>query len=156
MPRHDQLDLARVLLARSLDDQTLVRKVGPDTEIADAIIGFHAQQAGEALKRRVAELLVECRTSPHVGELMGSGRHPELADCRRVRFDIPAHHGASLASGSSTATSHQTAPPRNAAGSPSRRARVFAHTAKPASARAESVEVAKHSREHRRPGRPAD
>ncbi len=47
MPRHDQLDLARVLLARSLDDQTLVRKVGPDTEIADAIIGFHAQQAVE-------------------------------------------------------------------------------------------------------------
>lgn len=47
----------------------------------------------EALKRRVAELLVECRTNPYVGELMGSGRHPELADCRRVRFDVPAHHG---------------------------------------------------------------
>ena len=39
----------------------------------------------ETLKRRVAELLVECRTNPYVGELMGSGRHPELADCRRVR-----------------------------------------------------------------------
>ncbi len=36
-----------MLLARSLDDQTLVRKVGPDTEIADAIVGFHAQQAVE-------------------------------------------------------------------------------------------------------------
>jgi HEPN domain-containing protein len=47
MPRHDRFDLARVLLARSLDDQTLVRKVGPDTEIADAIVGFHAQQAVE-------------------------------------------------------------------------------------------------------------
>jgi HEPN domain-containing protein len=36
-----------VLLARSLDDQTLVRKVGSDIEIADAIVGFHAQQAVE-------------------------------------------------------------------------------------------------------------
>ena len=47
MPHHDQLDLARALLARSLDDQTLIRKVGSDTEIADAIVGFHAQQAVE-------------------------------------------------------------------------------------------------------------
>jgi HEPN domain-containing protein len=47
MPHHDRLDLAHVLLARSLDDQTLVRKVGSDDEIADAIIGFHAQQAVE-------------------------------------------------------------------------------------------------------------
>lgn len=47
MPHHDRLDLARVLLARSLDDQTLVRKVGSDDEIADTIIGFHAQQAVE-------------------------------------------------------------------------------------------------------------
>jgi hypothetical protein len=27
MPRHDRLDLARVLLARAVDDETLVRKV---------------------------------------------------------------------------------------------------------------------------------
>ncbi len=30
---------------------------------------------------------------PLVGEMMGSGRHPELAGCRRVRFDIPTHRG---------------------------------------------------------------
>lgn len=24
---------------------------------------------------------------------MGPGRHPELADCRRIRFDIEAHRG---------------------------------------------------------------
>lgn len=24
---------------------------------------------------------------------MGTGRHPELADCRRVRFDIPTYNG---------------------------------------------------------------
>jgi hypothetical protein len=46
-----------------------------------------------ALKRRIAELLVECKTNPYLGELMGSGRHPELAGCRRVRFDIPTHRG---------------------------------------------------------------
>jgi len=47
----------------------------------------------DALKRRIAELLVECKENPYIGELMGSGRHPELASCRRVRFDIPAHKG---------------------------------------------------------------
>lgn len=53
MPRHDRLDLARVLLARAVDDETLVRKVSPDTDIADAIVGFHAQQAVEKLIKAV-------------------------------------------------------------------------------------------------------
>lgn len=47
----------------------------------------------EALKRRIAELLIECKANPYIGELMGSGRHSELIDCRRVRFDIPTHKG---------------------------------------------------------------
>jgi hypothetical protein len=47
----------------------------------------------DALKRRIAELLVESKANPYLGEMMGSGRHPELAGCRRVRFDIPAHRG---------------------------------------------------------------
>lgn len=47
----------------------------------------------EALKRRIAELLVECKGNPFTGEFMGPGLHPELANCRRVRFDIPAHKG---------------------------------------------------------------
>lgn len=46
-----------------------------------------------ALKRRIAELLVECKGNPYIGELMGPGLHPELADCRRVRFDVPTHKG---------------------------------------------------------------
>ncbi len=53
MPQHDRLDLARVLLARAIDDETLVRKVSADTDIADAIIGFHAQQAVEKLIKAV-------------------------------------------------------------------------------------------------------
>jgi hypothetical protein len=45
------------------------------------------------LKRRIAELFLECEANPHVGELMGPGRHPELADCRRIRFDIETQKG---------------------------------------------------------------
>jgi hypothetical protein len=41
MPPHDRLDLARVLLARATDDETLVRKVCSDADVADSIVGFH-------------------------------------------------------------------------------------------------------------------
>lgn len=47
----------------------------------------------DSLKRRIAELFLECEGNPHAGELMGSGRHPELADSRRIRFDIQSHKG---------------------------------------------------------------
>jgi hypothetical protein len=47
----------------------------------------------DALKRRIATLLLECKANPYTGELMGAGRHVELEDCRRVRFDIPAYKG---------------------------------------------------------------
>jgi HEPN domain-containing protein len=53
MPPHDRLDLARVLLARAVDDETLVRKVCSDVDVADAIVGFHAQQAAEKLIKAV-------------------------------------------------------------------------------------------------------
>jgi len=47
----------------------------------------------EGLKRRIAALFLECQDNPYAGELMGPGRHPELADCRRVRFDVETHRG---------------------------------------------------------------
>lgn len=47
----------------------------------------------EALKLRIAELFLECESNPYVGELMGRGLHPELADCRRVRFDVESYKG---------------------------------------------------------------
>lgn len=47
----------------------------------------------DSLKRRIAELFLGCQANPHVGELMGLGRHRELADCRRIRFDIETHKG---------------------------------------------------------------
>jgi hypothetical protein len=37
----------------------------------------------EALKRRIAELFLECEGNPYAGELMGRGLHSELAGCRR-------------------------------------------------------------------------
>jgi HEPN domain-containing protein len=53
MSPYDRLDLARVLLARAVDDETLVRKVCSDADVADAIVGFHAQQAAEKLIKAV-------------------------------------------------------------------------------------------------------
>ncbi len=47
MTPRSRLDLARVLLARAVDDEALVQKVAADSEISDSIIGFHAQQAVE-------------------------------------------------------------------------------------------------------------
>jgi hypothetical protein len=47
----------------------------------------------DSLRRRIAELFLECEGNPHAGEMMGSGRHPELAACRRIRFDIQSHKG---------------------------------------------------------------
>ena len=67
-----------------LDDVAELTTVADDSSEAD-------KDEAEALKRRIAELLVECKGNPFVGELMGRGLHPELADCRRVRFDIPTH-----------------------------------------------------------------
>jgi hypothetical protein len=67
---------------------------GVRDDVASLVAGTN-DKASEllALKRRIAELLVECKANPYLGELMGPGRHPELAGCRRVRFDIPTHRG---------------------------------------------------------------
>jgi HEPN domain-containing protein len=72
MPQHDRVDLARVLLARAEDDETLVRKVNSDTEIADAIVGFHAQQAAEkSIKAVLAARGVSFTKSHALGYLLG-------------------------------------------------------------------------------------
>lgn len=47
MPPRDGRDLARRLLRRADDDAALVRHVVGNPDIADAIVGFHAQQAVE-------------------------------------------------------------------------------------------------------------
>ena len=47
MTARDALDVARQLLKKARQDEALVRKIGSDTDIADEIVGFHAQQAVE-------------------------------------------------------------------------------------------------------------
>jgi HEPN domain-containing protein len=47
LPPRDGRDLARKLLKRADDDALLVRRVLDVPDIADAILGFHAQQAVE-------------------------------------------------------------------------------------------------------------
>jgi hypothetical protein len=84
----------------------------------------------EALKLRIAELFLECESNPYVGELMGRGLHPELADCRRVRFDIEPHKGKPrfrLIYRNQPTDAH----PPSAGGSQSARERAFARTARP-------------------------
>ncbi len=53
MSPRDRRDLARALLERAAGDEALVRRVLDDSEIPDAIIGFHAQQAAEKLIKAV-------------------------------------------------------------------------------------------------------
>jgi len=84
-------DHARVLLRKASDDALAVRKLSADPEIADAVIGFHAQQAVEkALK---AVLSAHDHAYPwthdlrHLLDLLdeaGQSLPEELADARRL------------------------------------------------------------------------
>jgi HEPN domain-containing protein len=84
-------DHARVLLGKARDDAVAVRKLAGDAEIADAVVGFHAQQAVEkALK---AVLSAHDRAYPwthdlrHLMELLDAAGSPlpaELSDARRL------------------------------------------------------------------------
>jgi hypothetical protein len=38
-------------------------------------------------------VLVKCKGNAFLGELVGPELHPELANCRYVRFDIPSYSG---------------------------------------------------------------
>lgn len=46
-------DQARILLSKAANDEALVRKVCSDTDIADELVGFHAQQAVEKSMKAV-------------------------------------------------------------------------------------------------------
>lgn len=64
------LDAANLLLAKALEDETLVVKTLADSDISDTIIGFHCQQACEKLlKSLLAAMNVEYRVSHDIGEL---------------------------------------------------------------------------------------
>jgi HEPN domain-containing protein len=46
-PRPDLVEVSRILLRKAEEDATAVREFAGNEEIADSIIGFHAQQAVE-------------------------------------------------------------------------------------------------------------
>jgi HEPN domain-containing protein len=84
-------DHARVLLEKAREDAVVVRKFADDRDIADAIVGFHAQQAVE--KAMKAVLSAHARAYPwthdlrHLIELLDEAGEPlpaRLADARRL------------------------------------------------------------------------
>jgi HEPN domain-containing protein len=71
--RRDGRDLARVLLQRADDDIALVRRVADEPEIADAIVGFHAQQAVEkSIKAVLASREIEYGKTHDLNYLVGA------------------------------------------------------------------------------------
>ena len=73
MKQHDGLDVARVLLRKAGQDETLVRKIGSDPDIADEIIGFHAQQAVEkAIKAVLTAHKIPFMKTHELSYLVGS------------------------------------------------------------------------------------
>jgi HEPN domain-containing protein len=53
MTRREARDLAEILLSRAAEDETTLRKLVDDAEIADRILGLHAQQAVEKCLKAV-------------------------------------------------------------------------------------------------------
>jgi hypothetical protein len=81
-------------MAELADGMQITFAEGVKDEIADLTQDAAGGSTdADVLKRRIAELFVECQTNPYAGELMGPGRHPELAECRRIRFDIGGFKG---------------------------------------------------------------
>jgi HEPN domain-containing protein len=53
LPKRDGRDLARVIATNAERDAVAVQKLAPDPELADEIVGLHAQQAAEKYLKAV-------------------------------------------------------------------------------------------------------
>jgi HEPN domain-containing protein len=53
LPKRDGRDLARVIATNAERDAVAVEKLAPDAELADEIVGLHAQQAAEKYLKAV-------------------------------------------------------------------------------------------------------
>ena len=53
MPKRDGRDLARVIATNAERDAVAVERMAPDREIADEVVGLHAQQAAETYLKAV-------------------------------------------------------------------------------------------------------
>jgi HEPN domain-containing protein len=70
-PEHDLADTSRILLRKAGEDATAVRELAHNPEIADSIIGFHAQQAVEKwLKALLAARGVQYRPIHDIDRLV--------------------------------------------------------------------------------------
>jgi hypothetical protein len=52
-----ELEEALLLLRKAQEDADAVKKLVPDTDIADSVVGFHAQQAAEKALKAVLQPL---------------------------------------------------------------------------------------------------
>ena len=67
-----QLEQARILLAKALEDERAAAALAGDKEIGNAIIGFHCQQAAEKLlKALLSARSVEFRHTHNLSALIG-------------------------------------------------------------------------------------
>ena len=87
MAQRDDLDMARLLLEKAAEDETLVKAVVDNTDVADSIIGFHAQQTVEKLIKAVLSARGVTYPRTHaIGYLIGTVEEngidapPELAE----------------------------------------------------------------------------
>lgn len=53
MSNPDRAEHARLLVRKAVEDETAVEKLARDSEVADSVVGFHAQQAVEKLFKAV-------------------------------------------------------------------------------------------------------
>ena len=80
MPQRDSHDHARLLLGKARADKLVLDKLADDSEIADDVIGFHAQQAVEKLLKAV---LAD-----------RDGEYPRVHDIDRLVDLLEAHNGS--------------------------------------------------------------
>ena len=87
MPKPDLAETSRILLKKAEEDATAVRQFAGNPEIADSIIGFHAQQAVEKwLKAVTAAAGVRHSAIHDIDRLFEFSRRPGRR-CRSIVID---------------------------------------------------------------------
>ena len=72
MPKRDGRDLARVIASNAQRDAVAVQRMAPDPELADEVVGLHAQQAAEKyLKAVLAHRAITYRRVHSITYLLG-------------------------------------------------------------------------------------
>ena len=86
MPKRDGRDLARVIATNAERDAVAVEKMAPDPELADEVVGLHAQQAAEKyLKAVLAHRGITYRRVHSITYLLGLLEDHEVPPPPRAR-----------------------------------------------------------------------